>query len=191
MAVLLAVLSWKRRRKDQELYESVLQTYHTRKELLNRAETLNVDVYQKNTELEQWTSIQFPPQKESGPGDPKRGNKNQSPKNERNAQQMQPSSATVDNQCPEVAVSIPPLRQDMLETTIGTERILPLPTASDPPGSAMQSGTKTPSENSSPQDKPKLPDAEAEDFPIPNNRKIKVDSIIVYCEKKKKLSRES
>ncbi|KAA1077325.1 hypothetical protein PGT21_003146 [Puccinia graminis f. sp. tritici] len=193
MAVLLAVLSWKRRRKDRELYESVLQTYHTRKELLNRAERLNVDVYEKNTQHQQWTSIQFPPQTESGPElrDSKRGNENQSSKNERDARPMQPPNATVASQCPEVAVSIPPLPQDMLETTIAAERILPLPTGSDPPGSALQSGKRTSSENSSPQDKPNLPDHEIEDFPIPTNRKTRVDSIIVYCEKQKKLSRES
>ncbi|WAQ86327.1 hypothetical protein PtA15_7A53 [Puccinia triticina] len=66
VVISLAFLSWARRRKDQELYERVLETYNSQKEMLDRTERMHAELCEKNTGIQEWNSVQFPPEGQPG-----------------------------------------------------------------------------------------------------------------------------
>ncbi|KAI9621985.1 hypothetical protein H4Q26_015423 [Puccinia striiformis f. sp. tritici PST-130] len=104
---------------------------------------------------------------------------------------MQPEGATPVSEYPEVAVTIDPHPQAEPRSTVKDDQ----PYSSQEVRFArptIQAGTKMPSGSTSPMGNLPLDEDEIEeDFPIPENRKIKVDSILIYCEKQKKLSQAS
>ncbi|KAH9453934.1 hypothetical protein MJO28_006922 [Puccinia striiformis f. sp. tritici] len=197
VAILLAYLSWKRRREDQEIYETVLRTFHTRKELFDRSERLNAELREKNAGPQEWTSVQFPPETETviemgSQKDVTQLNEKQSFEKEKIGTHMQPEGATPVSEYPEVAVTIDPHPQAEPRSTVKDDQAPTLPRKYDSPGPTIQAGTKMPSGSTSPMGNLPLDEDEIEeDFPIPENRKIKVDSILIYCEKQKKLSQAS
>lgn len=194
-AISFSFFSWKRRQKDLEMYEKVYQSYQARREMRARSAIATAQLEEKNVGGQEWTCIQITPERVRTP-EAKVGN---------TIDFNEKQGCEKPNIPPEIRSNQPnstnePTRLSSIPVHAKSQSKVPKPSSheSHHPMTSERPKPLAPALVSANRPKSPIDDTPLgenagfrDDDSTPKVRKIKLDSIMLYCDKKRKAGGES